>query len=77
MLDYRLRSGGKEYLQGDIVTVSGDFRLSVRVIGTEPIRQIDIVKNREFALTRHNLDRDVSFEFTDADPKPRERAITT
>ena len=46
VLDYRLRSGGKEYLQGDIVTVSGDFRLSVRVIGTEPIRQIDIVKNR-------------------------------
>ena len=72
VLDYRLRADGREHLQGDIVTVPGDFRLSVRVIGTEPIRQIDIIKNQEFALTRQNLARDVAFEFTDANPSPGE-----
>ena len=72
VLDYRLRAGGKEYLQGDIAAVAGDFRLSLRVIGTEPIRQIDIIKNQEFVLTRHNLERDVSFEFSDAEPTPGE-----
>ncbi len=67
VLDYRLLAGDEEYLQGDIVTVPGDFRLSVRVIGTMPIRQIDIIKNQGFAHTLQNLDRDVSFEFTDAE----------
>ena len=34
----------REYLQGDIVPAPGSFRLSVKVIGTRPIRQIDIIK---------------------------------
>ena len=72
VLDYRLRSGGKEYLQGDIVTVSGDFRLSVRVIGTEPIRQIDIIRNREFVHTRQNLGQEAAFTFADNEAQPGE-----
>ena len=68
VLDYRMRADGKEYLQGDIATVSGPFRLSVRVIGTEPIRQIDIIRNQEFVHNRQNLGRDVSLEFTDNEP---------
>ncbi len=72
VLDYRLTAAGREHLQGDIVNVSGDFRLSVRVIGTEPIRQIDIIKNQEFALTRQNLGREVAFEYADANRSPGE-----
>lgn len=72
MLDYRLQAGDKEYLQGDIVTVSGPFQLAIRVIGTEPIRQIDIIKTQGFALTRQNLGREVSLEFTDTDPSAGE-----
>ena len=72
VLDYRLQAGDKEYLQGDIVTVSGPFQLAIRVIGTEPIRQIDIIKNQGFALTRQNLGREVSLEFTDTDPSAGE-----
>ena len=68
VLDYRMRADGKEYIQGDIATVSGPFRLSVRVIGTEPIRQIDIIKNQEFVHNRQNLGKDVSIEFTDNEP---------
>ena len=72
VLDYRLRAGGKEYLQGDIVAAPCDFRLSLRVIGPEPIRQIDIIRNQEFVHTRQNLGRDVSFEFADAEAPPGE-----
>ena len=72
VLDYRLQAGDKEYLQGDIVTVSGPFQLAIRVIGTEPIRQIDIIKTQGFALTRQNLGREVSLEFTDTDPSAGE-----
>ncbi|MDE0104301.1 MAG: hypothetical protein OXN89_18160 [Bryobacterales bacterium] len=72
VLDYRMRSGEKEFLQGDIATVSGPFRLWIRVIGTEPIRQVDIIRNQEFVLNRQNLGRDVSLEFTDNDPSEGE-----
>ena len=44
----------------------------MRVIGTEPIRPIDIIKNQAFVLPRHNLESDVSFEFSDAEPTPGE-----
>ncbi len=72
ILDYRLRTGGREYLQGDILTADGDFRLSVRVIGTTPIRQIDIIRDQTFLYNRQNLEADVSLEFADADVEPGE-----
>jgi hypothetical protein len=67
VLDYRLQSGDKEYLQGDIVTVPRGFKLSVKVIGTAPIRQIDIIKNNKFIHARHDLTSEVSFTFQDND----------
>ncbi len=72
VLDYRMQTGGKEYLQGDIVKAPGDFKLSVKVIGTTPIRQIDIVKNNKFVHTREPLEKDVSFTFVDNQPSPGE-----
>ena len=68
VLDYRMRAGGREFLQGDIASVSGTFRLWIHVIGTEPIRQIDIIRNQEFVHNRQNLGREVSLEFTDNSP---------
>lgn len=68
ILDYRMRTGGKEYLQGDIVTVSGPFELWVKVIGTQPIRQIDIIRSGQFVMTRHPMQQEVEFSFRDAQP---------
>ena len=65
ILDYRLRAGGKEYLQGDIVEVAGEFQLAVKIIGTTPIRQIDIIKNQTFLHNRQNQPRETSFTFVD------------
>ena len=72
VLDFRARSGDREFLQGDVASVSGPFRLWVRVIGTEQVSQIDIIKNQEFVFNRQKLGRDVSIEFTDSDPEPGE-----
>jgi len=66
ILDYRLQTDdGKEYLQGDEVTVSGSFKLSVNVIGTTGIRQITLIKNQEFLHTRQKLPQATSFSFVD------------
>jgi hypothetical protein len=72
ILDYRMQTGGKEYLQGDIVNAPGEFKLSVKVIGTMPIRQIDIVKNNTFVHNRQPLEKEVSFTFVDNQPSPGE-----
>ncbi len=68
ILDYRLQSGGREHLQGDIVTVGAGFRLVVKAVGTLPIRQIDIIKNNTFIHNRQPMQREVSFTFTDTEP---------
>jgi hypothetical protein len=65
VLDYRLKAGDEEYLQGDIVQVSKPFRLWVKVLGTAPIRQIDIVKNNQFLHNLQNLEQEVDFSFVD------------
>jgi hypothetical protein len=74
ILDYRIESGGREYLQGDIVPLpaSADFRLQVKVIGTAPIRQLDIIRSNSFIHTRQPLEREVSFTFADQAPLPGE-----
>ena len=72
ILDYRLEANGTEYLQGDIVEVDGPFKLSVKVIGTARIEQIDIIKNQTFLHNRQNLGQEVAFTFVDNDVTPGE-----
>lgn len=70
ILDYRLQTGGKEYIQGDIVAGAAGARpkLVVKVTGTQPVRQIDVIRNNEFLITRHPRTKEVSFEFLDNQP---------
>jgi len=72
VLDYRLQAEGREYLQGDILEAPRDFKLSIKVLGTNPIRQIDIVKNNAFIHTAHPLTREFSLAFQDAKVQPGE-----
>ncbi|MBI1358077.1 MAG: hypothetical protein GC160_27400 [Acidobacteria bacterium] len=73
ILDYRLETdAGQEFLQGDIVTVAGGFRLKVKVIGTTPIRQVDVIKNQQFLFNRQKQPQELEMEFVDNDKKPGE-----
>ena len=66
ILDYRLvDDSGRERLQGDIVTVTGGFRLVVRVHGTTPIRQIDVIKNQDFVYNRQRLPQRAELTYID------------
>ncbi len=67
VLDYRLRThDGAEYLQGDILRTGPGFTLWIKVIGTAPIRQLDIIKNNTFIHTAHPLRQEVELTFADA-----------
>jgi hypothetical protein len=73
ILDYRIQAGGREYIQGDIADAKdAGFRLSVKVIGTAPIRQIDIIRNNAYIHNLQNLGREVTFTYVDSQPQPGE-----
>jgi hypothetical protein len=65
ILDFRAQSGPTTYLMGDIFTAAAAPRLIVRVIGTGPIQQIDVIKNRTFVYTARPGLKEAGFEFTD------------
>jgi hypothetical protein len=68
VLDYRLvAQSGKEYLQGDIAPDPGPFKLTVHAIGTQPIRQVDIVCNNKFVYTQAPLQKEVNLTFTNTE----------
>ena len=69
VLDYRLRAGGREYLQGDEARLGGSkAEITVNVLGTAPIRQIDVIRDQQFVHTLQNQEQDVRFSFVDNDP---------
>jgi hypothetical protein len=68
VLDYRLQTGGREYLQGDIIDGAANVRLSIKVLGTAAIRQIDIIRSNQFIHTVQRLDRDAQFTYEDSQP---------
>jgi len=47
------------------------FKLTVHAIGTQPIRQVDIVCNNKFVYTQEPLQRDVNLTFTNTEKGER------
>ncbi len=73
ILDYRLETpDGREHLQGDILETEEGFELKVRIIGTTPLRQVDLIKNQQFLHNRQKLPQDSAFTFVDKDKQPGE-----
>ena len=72
ILDYRMSAGASEYLQGDIAEIRGPFTISVNVAGTAAIRQIDIIRSKEFVYTVAPLNQAVHLQFQDNQPLPGE-----
>src|SRR5205814_9251136 len=70
ILDVRMQDGEREYLQGDAFTASGSPRLRVKVIGTRPIKDIQVVKDNRFVYNRQPDAPEVEFVFADTKPRP-------
>ena len=65
-----VRSG--DHLQGDIFPVSGKPRLDIRIEGTAPVDQVEVVRNNQFVYSNRPGKRFVELRFEDSDPKPDE-----
>jgi hypothetical protein len=64
------RSG--DHLMGEAFTSAAAPRFTVRTIGTGTIKQVDVIKNRQFIYTTRPGERQASFELTDLEFGPGE-----
>ena len=66
VLDYRMQADGREYLQGDIVPGKpANVEIVVKILGTAPVGQVDVIRGEEFVYTLQDQSDDVEFRFMD------------
>jgi hypothetical protein len=65
-----VRSG--EHMQGDIFAVTGRPRIEIRVEGTAPIEQVEVIRNNQFVFSNRPGKASVQLRFEDRDPKAGE-----
>ncbi|MEP7365285.1 MAG: hypothetical protein ABI972_18685 [Acidobacteriota bacterium] len=63
VLDFRARAGSAEHIMGDVFDATGPLKLAVRVKGTNPIKQIDLISDAKFIYTTRPRTAEASFEF--------------
>lgn len=66
VMDFRIaNTKAGTALMGDIVESSGAPKLVVRILGTAPVKQVDVVKNNAYIHKLNPNQKDVSFEYVD------------
>ncbi len=66
VLDYRLIAGDTTALMGDAISSSSAPRLEIRIIGTAPVAQVDIVKNNSYVHQIKPNQREVALTYVDS-----------
>jgi hypothetical protein len=72
VMDFRASAGGAEHLMGEAFQGTAAPHLTVRVIGTNAIKQMDIIKDRRFIYTSRPGTRQINVGFTDLQSGPGE-----
>ncbi len=72
VVDYRVATEEGVLLMGDIGATKSQPRLIVKVLGTAPIRHIDLIKNNTYIHKVSPDSREVSFEYVDRAMEPGE-----
>jgi hypothetical protein len=65
VMDFRIHTGNTTAMMGDIVDSRGPVKLAVRVVGTAPIKRIDIIKDNNYIHKVSPGRKEVSFEYVD------------
>jgi hypothetical protein len=63
---------GRRHLMGEEFAMHGAPKLHARIIGTDEIMQIDLIRDNQFLYTQKPGTKDVTFEYADNSPKPGE-----
>lgn len=72
VLDIRFIGSDGEHMMGEVFSSRTPVKIKAKILGTGKIRQIDIIKRREFIYTTHPDQAETEFEFTDPKVIPGE-----
>ena len=75
IVDFRLVDGEREYLMGDEATVAGPPLFRLRLVGTAPIGEVEIVKNNAVVYAARPGTATVELEYRDNEPAGEEAAF--
>jgi hypothetical protein len=62
--------GGTRHLMGEEFAMSGTPRLRAKIIGTDQLLKVDVVRNNEFLYSPTPNGKEIDFEYQDRSPKP-------
>lgn len=68
LVDFRVNGA----LMGSAIEASGNPRIEANVVGTGPIRKIEVIRNNEYVHTQPGGSAEVRFSFVDNEPKSGE-----
>jgi hypothetical protein len=69
VLDYRIETADNPpALMGDIIATSSRPKLLLKVIGTAPIKQIDVIKNNTYIHKLNPNQKEATLEYVDNSP---------
>jgi hypothetical protein len=63
LLDYRLEADGKTFLQGDELTTSSLPELHVNIQGTDPLKQVVVVRDNRYVYSQEPVSSDLEFRY--------------
>jgi len=69
VVDFRIQTQGKEYIQGDEVETSGPYTLVANLIGTGSIWRVDVIQNEHYVYELTPAGKN-TVNFTYIDPHP-------
>ena len=73
ILDYRISTADAgTFLMGDIVSTGAEPKLMVKVVGTDAVKRIDVIKNQTYIHKVEPNQSEVSFEYVDRAIQPGE-----
>ena len=72
VMDFRIRTAEGTFLMGDITNSKSQPKLQVNVLGTAPIKQIDVIKNNQYVYKINPGQKTAHFEYADTAIAPGE-----
>jgi hypothetical protein len=67
LLDYRVNIGGASYLQGDAVEASGAPEIWAKVVGTGPLRKVDVIRDNQYVYSQQSQGESFELRWRDND----------
>ena len=73
IMDVTAQDGDRAYMMGDIFeTRTKKVQFKIRVVGTDTITRLEIIKNNTFAFSREGDTKEMNVDFVDAAPRAGE-----